>query len=175
MTVVALLGLGSLVALRQARRGRAWNIAREVAELIKRVVDHRVADGDDDDDDDEMIRKKIPLPPGSYGWPWIGETLDYLRKGKEGRPWAFIDERVAKYGAETFKTRFLGFPVAVLTGPAGNRAVCSNPHMSWPSSVMAVLGSDSLTAQVCYKNILVFSFFSPSKLFPGNDLRLFGH
>jgi hypothetical protein len=116
---------------------------------VANLRSHHDDDDDHDDHDDGIVSKKIPLPPGSYGWPWIGETLDYLRKSKEGQPWAFIDERVARYKSPTFKTRFLGFPVAVLTGPAGNKAVCSNAHMSWPTSVMAVLGPESLTAQVC--------------------------
>lgn len=52
-----------------------------------------------------------PLPPGSLGLPWIGETLAFVKDS-----FAFFAERRQKYGP-VFKTRLLGEPVVCLTGP----------------------------------------------------------
>ena len=52
-----------------------------------------------------------PLPPGSLGLPWIGETLAFVQDS-----FAFFAERRKKHGP-VFKTRLLGEPVICLTGP----------------------------------------------------------
>ena len=52
-----------------------------------------------------------PLPPGSLGPPWIGETLAFVQD-----PFAFFAERRKKHGL-VFRTRLLGEPVICLTGP----------------------------------------------------------
>jgi cytochrome P450 len=52
-----------------------------------------------------------PLPPGSLGLPWIGETLAFVKDS-----FAFFAERRQKHGP-VFKTRLLGEPVVCLTGP----------------------------------------------------------
>ena len=38
------------------------------------------------------------VPPGSYGWPLLGETLAYLGAAQSNRVPEFFDTRVAKYG-----------------------------------------------------------------------------
>jgi hypothetical protein len=44
-------------------------------------------------------KNKAPLPPGTFGLPYIGETLAYLRASKANRLFEdFINPRVAKYG-----------------------------------------------------------------------------
>ena len=52
-----------------------------------------------------------PLPPGSLGLPWIGETLAFVRDS-----FAFLAERGKKHGP-VFKTRLLGESVICLIGP----------------------------------------------------------
>ena len=52
-----------------------------------------------------------PLPPGSLGLPWIGETLAFVKDS-----FAFFAERRKKHGP-VFKTRLLGEPVVCLMGP----------------------------------------------------------
>ncbi|KAJ9697684.1 hypothetical protein PVL29_007010 [Vitis rotundifolia] len=37
------------------------------------------------------------LPPGSLGWPLIGETLVFLHSGEDGEPQRFIRERMDKH------------------------------------------------------------------------------
>jgi cytochrome P450 len=57
-----------------------------------------------------------PLPPGSLGLPGLGETLAFAANG-----FAFVDDRVAKYGP-IFKTRVLGRDTIVISGPEAARA-----------------------------------------------------
>lgn len=39
-----------------------------------------------------------PVPPGSFGWPLLGETLAYLGAAQSNRVAEFFSTRVAKYG-----------------------------------------------------------------------------
>jgi cytochrome P450 len=57
-----------------------------------------------------MTDTEKPLPPGSAGWPVLGETFAFLKDG-----FAFIDERVKKHGP-VFRTKILGRDTVVLTG-----------------------------------------------------------
>nr|BBG80451.1 cytochrome P450 716D59 [Avicennia marina] len=96
----------------------------------------------------KLVRKSstryLILPPGSYGWPILGETEEFLRAGLDGAPEKFIQERRAKYGSHVFKTSLMGEPVAVLCGPVGNKLLFSNENklvtIWWPSSVRKLLG-----------------------------------
>jgi steroid 3-oxidase len=37
--------------------------------------------------------EKAQLPPGSFGWPVVGETLDFVSCAYSPRPEAFVDKR----------------------------------------------------------------------------------
>lgn len=54
---------------------------------------------------------EAPLPPGSRGWPVIGETLSFVRDA-----FGFVNDRVGWYG-NVFRTRVLGRDVVIITGP----------------------------------------------------------
>ncbi|KAI3450919.1 hypothetical protein Pfo_007584 [Paulownia fortunei] len=89
--------------------------------------------------------KGLNLPPGSYGWPILGETLEFVRTRNDGSPEKFVKERMEKYKTQVFKTSLLGESVAVLCGPAGNKFLFSNENklvtVWWPSSVRKLLGT----------------------------------
>jgi cytochrome P450 len=53
------------------------------------------------------------LPPGSTGWPFVGELPAFRRN-----PFAFVESRVARHGA-VFRSRLLREDVIVLAGPEG--------------------------------------------------------
>ena len=68
--------------------------------------------------------KDLPLPPGRFGLPLIGETLEFLGTRRKGVPWKFFDDRISAYG-ETFKTSLMASPTIVLASPSVNTAAFS--------------------------------------------------
>ncbi|XP_002527982.2 beta-amyrin 28-monooxygenase isoform X1 [Ricinus communis] len=81
----------------------------------------------------------IPTPPGTTGWPLIGETLEYLSTTKAGIPEKFINDRRKRYSSKLFKTSLLGQPTVLLCNADGNKFIFSNENKLvtswWPSSV----------------------------------------
>jgi cytochrome P450 len=86
----------------------------------------------------------LPLPPGTLGLPFIGETLQFLRDPQ------FARKRHQQYGA-VFKTRILGKPTIFTMGAEANRFVLTHENKyfraSWPPSTAALLGPLSLSLQ----------------------------
>lgn len=93
--------------------------------------------------------RNLKLPPGSFGWPIVGETLEFVKCGSEEKPERFIRERMQKYDSRVFKTSMLGELAAVFCGAAGNKFLFSNENKNvrlwWPSSVRKLLPSSLLT------------------------------
>lgn len=79
------------------------------------------------------------LPPGTFGLPIIGETLNFLRDPN------FAEKREKKYG-KIFKTKILGRPTVVMSGPVANRFILQThfDHFSWakgwPKNFQELLG-----------------------------------
>lgn len=88
--------------------------------------------------------KRFNLPPGSLGWPFLGETAEFVRTRNVGSPEKFVRDRVVKYKSEVFKTSLLGNPTVVVSGVGGNKLLFSNENklvaVWWPASVKALLG-----------------------------------
>ena len=80
-----------------------------------------------------------PLPPGSFGLPFIGETLSFLSDPE------FADKRHQKYGP-IFKTQILGRPTVVMVGSEANRFILSSDmhrfswREGWPNTFKELLG-----------------------------------
>ncbi|XP_020204689.1 beta-amyrin 28-monooxygenase [Cajanus cajan] len=62
------------------------------------------------------------LPPGTFGWPLVGETFQFLFNKVDD----FLQERAKKYSSEIFCTNILGEPTVVLCGPGANKFVSTN-------------------------------------------------
>ncbi|XP_030058880.1 cytochrome P450 26C1 isoform X1 [Microcaecilia unicolor] len=91
-------------------------------------------------------RKNLPLPKGSMGWPFFGETLHWLVQGSD-----FHSSRREKYG-NVFKTHLLGKPVIRVTGAENIRKILLGEHnlvrAQWPQSTQIILGSNTLLSSI---------------------------
>ena len=86
----------------------------------------------------------LPLPPGSFGLPLIGDTLNFFRDPN------YAQKQHKRYGP-IFKTRLLGNPTLFVKGAEANQFVLTNENnyfvVSWPPSTKALLGNLSLALQ----------------------------
>ncbi|KAJ4842770.1 hypothetical protein Tsubulata_010759, partial [Turnera subulata] len=86
------------------------------------------------------------LPPGRKGWPFIGETLEFVMAGRGGAPEKFVKDRMSKYSGEVFKTSLLGEDMVVFCGAPWNKFLFSkeNKYVTswWPKSVEKILLSE---------------------------------
>lgn len=87
----------------------------------------------------------LPLPPGQFGFPVIGETISFLQDPN------FADKREQKYGS-VFKTHLFGRPTVIMIGADANHFLFTNENKYfisvWPPSTRTLLGQGSLTIQV---------------------------
>ncbi|KAM4839847.1 cytochrome P450 26C1 [Urocitellus parryii] len=88
----------------------------------------------------------LPLPKGSMGWPFFGETLHWLVQGS-----SFHSSRRERYGT-VFKTHLLGRPVIRVSGAENVRTILLGEHRlvrsQWPKSAHILLGSHTLLSAV---------------------------
>ncbi|MEG4627765.1 cytochrome P450 [Microcoleus sp. w1-18aA5] len=86
----------------------------------------------------------MALPPGSFGLPLIGDTLNFLQDSQ------FAKKRHQQYG-NIFKTSIFGQPTVFVCGQEANLFVLSNENqyfvVTWPPSTKALLGPLSLALQ----------------------------
>ncbi|XP_071736534.1 beta-amyrin 28-monooxygenase-like [Rutidosis leptorrhynchoides] len=109
------------------------------------------------------------LPPGSFGWPFIGESLALLRAGWDGVPERFVQERIEKHGSPlAFKTSLLGDRMVVMCGGAGNKFLFANENklvaVWWPSPVRKLFGKCLITIrgdEAKWMRKMLLSYLSP--------------
>lgn len=83
--------------------------------------------------------QNLPFPPGKFGFPLVGETLNFLKDQD------FALKRYQKYGP-IFKTNILGKPTAVMIGSEANKFILQShfEHFSWakgwPATFQELLG-----------------------------------
>ncbi|XP_015234796.1 PREDICTED: cytochrome P450 26A1 [Cyprinodon variegatus] len=86
---------------------------------------------------------RSPLPPGSMGLPFIGETLQLLLQRRK-----FLRMKREKYGY-IYRTHLFGNPTVRVMGAENIRHILLGEHRlvsaQWPSSVRTILGSDTLS------------------------------
>ncbi|KAG5515237.1 hypothetical protein RHGRI_036316 [Rhododendron griersonianum] len=83
------------------------------------------------------------LPPGSMGWPYIGETLELYSQN----PNSFFSIRQKRYG-DIFKTHILGCPCVMISSPEAAKIVLvSQAHLfkpTYPPSKEKMIGPEAL-------------------------------
>ncbi|KAK2530502.1 cytochrome P450 26C1 [Columba guinea] len=118
---LALLALALLVTLCQHLWALRWSLSRDRTSAL-------------------------PLPKGSMGWPFFGETLHWLLQGSR-----FHSSRRERYG-NVFKTHLLGRPVVRVTGAENIRKILLGEHTlvstQWPQSTQIILGSHTLLGSI---------------------------
>jgi len=86
----------------------------------------------------------LPLPPGNFGLPVIGESISFFRDSD------FTEKRYKKYGS-VFKTSIFGNPTIIMIGSEANRFLFTNDNKyfsnQWPPSTRILLGSASVAVQ----------------------------
>ncbi|XP_022155105.1 abscisic acid 8'-hydroxylase 2 [Momordica charantia] len=109
------------------------------------------------------------LPPGSVGWPYIGETFKLYTQN----PNSFFSVRQKRYG-DVFKTHILGCPCVMISSPEAARVVLvSKAHLfkpTYPPSKEKMIGPEALffhqgSYHSCLKKLVQASFL-PSAIRP---------
>ncbi|KAJ7547720.1 hypothetical protein O6H91_08G100800 [Diphasiastrum complanatum] len=79
-----------------------------------------------------VARVRIPegAPPGSFGWPLLGETLDYLSWRCKGGSAAFFNDRRKRYGVDVFRTHILFSPTVVILGADAHKLLQNDGYKS---------------------------------------------
>ncbi|CAN6210920.1 unnamed protein product [Urochloa humidicola] len=88
-------------------------------------------------------KASLKLPPGSMGWPYLGETLQLYSQD----PNVFFASKQKRYG-EVFKTHLLGCPCVMLASPEAARFVLvTQAHLfkpTYPRSKERMIGPSAL-------------------------------
>ncbi|KAL0407948.1 UNVERIFIED_CONTAM: Abscisic acid 8'-hydroxylase 1 [Sesamum radiatum] len=91
----------------------------------------------------KFAKSKLPLPPGTMGWPYIGETFQLYSQN----PNTFFSSKVKKYGS-IFKTHILGCPCVMTSSPeAAKLVLVSKAHLfkpTFPASKERMLGKQAI-------------------------------
>ncbi|XP_024538364.1 cytochrome P450 90D2 [Selaginella moellendorffii] len=93
------------------------------------------------------FRKLQRLPPGSMGWPLIGELVPYVTIVRSETPFRFTRERESKYGP-VFKTSLLTGKTVMITDVEGVKFVLHNEGVlfetGYPRSLKDVPGEHAM-------------------------------
>jgi len=109
--------------------------------------------------------RSLPLPPGSFGLPVVGETISFLRDSD------FNEKRHKRYGP-VFKTHIFGRPTVMMSGAEANQFLLTNDNryfvIDWPHTTKVLLGPASLSVKVGGEHIkrrkLLAQAFQPRAL-----------
>ncbi|CAM8903950.1 unnamed protein product [Rhodiola kirilowii] len=86
---------------------------------------------------------RLPLPPGTLGWPYIGETFELYSQN----PNVFFASKQKKYGS-IFKSHILGCPCIMISSPAAAKFVLvTKSHLfkpTFPASKQRMLGDQAI-------------------------------
>ncbi|XP_027360057.1 abscisic acid 8'-hydroxylase CYP707A2-like isoform X1 [Abrus precatorius] len=87
-------------------------------------------------------RRDLPLPPGSMGWPYIGETFQMYSQD----PNVFFATKIKRYGS-MFKSHILGCPCVMISSPEAAKFVLNKAQLfkpTFPASKERMLGKQAI-------------------------------
>ncbi|BAQ64702.1 cytochrome P450 [Geminocystis sp. NIES-3709] len=88
--------------------------------------------------------QSLPLPPGDFALPFIGETLNFLFDRN------FYQKKIAKYG-NIFKINIFGNPTVTMIGGEANEFLFRHENQyvvsTWPKTTKVLLGKTSLSVK----------------------------
>ncbi|KAH1240191.1 3-epi-6-deoxocathasterone 23-monooxygenase [Glycine max] len=92
-------------------------------------------------------KRKNKLPLGTLGWPFIGETVEFVSCAYSDRPESFMDKRRRMYG-KVFKSHIFGSPTIVSTDADVNKFILQSDAKvfvpSYPKSLTELMGESSI-------------------------------
>ncbi|KFK41772.1 hypothetical protein AALP_AA2G170100 [Arabis alpina] len=94
-------------------------------------------------------KRKDPhkLPPGSRGWPLIGDTFAWLNAVSGSHPSSFVEKQIKRYG-RIFSCSLMGKWAVVSADPVFNRYIMQNEgklfQSSYPKSFRDLVGKDGV-------------------------------
>ncbi|XP_057820740.2 cholesterol 22-monohydroxylase CYP90B52 isoform X2 [Cryptomeria japonica] len=96
-------------------------------------------------------KTKMNLPPGNMGWPFLGQTVEYLKPHLATTPGRFMEENCSRHG-KIFRSHLFGHPTVVSADPELNKFILQNEgrlfECSYPSTIGGILGKWSMLVLV---------------------------
>nr|VDD56962.1 unnamed protein product [Brassica oleracea] len=96
-------------------------------------------------------RHSFNLPPGKSGWPFLGETIGYLKPYSAKTLGYFMQQHISKYG-KIYRSNLFGEPTIVSADAGLNRFILQNEgrlfECSYPRSIGGILGKWSMLVLV---------------------------
>ncbi|XAR73874.1 hypothetical protein NMG60_11007992 [Bertholletia excelsa] len=91
------------------------------------------------------------LPPGNMGWPFIGETVGYLRPYSATTIGRFMEQHISRFG-KIYKSHLFGEPTIISADAGLNKFILQNEgrlfECSYPRSIGGILGKWSMLVLV---------------------------
>ncbi|QCD81830.1 abscisic acid 8'-hydroxylase CYP707A2-like [Vigna unguiculata] len=88
------------------------------------------------------VKTQLPLPPGTMGWPYIGETFQMYSQD----PNVFFATKIKRYGS-MFKSHILGYPCVMISNPDAAKFVLTKAQLfkpTFPDSKERMLGKQAI-------------------------------
>ncbi|KAG5069786.1 hypothetical protein AAZX31_01G162600 [Glycine max] len=99
----------------------------------------------------KQSKPRLNLPPGNMGWPFLGETIGYLKPYSATTIGEFMEQHIARYGT-IYKSKLFGEPAIVSADAGLNRFILQNEgklfECSYPRSIGGILGKWSMLVLV---------------------------
>ncbi|KAL7125999.1 hypothetical protein ABFS83_14G155000 [Erythranthe nasuta] len=95
----------------------------------------------------KLGERRYELPPGDFGWPFIGNMWSFLRAFKSSNPDSFLSDFIHRFGhTGMYKVHMFGNPSIIVTTAEACRKVLTDDEAfkpGWPTSTVNLIGKKS--------------------------------